>query len=122
MLNIVETNIKHSKKFYIVSIILNLTTLLSNLVSILLKLKSSSCLFLSRNLKFWRFSDFFLEFEKAIDLFIQHSDEEEENVLKSLTAKLSHDEDVKLAHSFVKVRQFRSYVFHRYTDYFGEKG
>ncbi|BGP58267.1 hypothetical protein JCM8202v2_005928 [Rhodotorula sphaerocarpa] len=42
------------------------------------------------------------KFEQAIDLFIQHSDREEEDVLKSLKAELSGEENAKLASDFVQ--------------------
>ncbi|GAA6013098.1 hypothetical protein JCM10207_006171 [Rhodosporidiobolus poonsookiae] len=49
-------------------------------------------------------ADFGTKFEHAIQLFIQHSDKEEEQVLKDLAAKLTPEENDKLAKDFVAKR------------------
>ena len=51
------------------------------------------------------------EFEKAIQLFIQHSDREEDDVLKSLKAQLSPEENSKLAADFVNVGRVSFLLF-----------
>ncbi|GAA5972836.1 hypothetical protein JCM11641_003964 [Rhodosporidiobolus odoratus] len=49
-------------------------------------------------------SEFAPKFEHAIQLFIQHSDREEEEVLKQLEGKLSPEENDKLARDFLAKR------------------
>lgn len=49
-------------------------------------------------------SEFAPKFEHAIQLFIQHSDREEEEVLKQLEGKLSPEENDKLAREFLAKR------------------
>lgn len=44
------------------------------------------------------------EFEKAIQLFIQHSDREEDEILKDLSSKLSPEDNDRLAKEFLAVR------------------
>ncbi|GAA5869491.1 hypothetical protein JCM3774_001466 [Rhodotorula dairenensis] len=48
--------------------------------------------------------DFASKFEQAIDLFIHHSNREEDDVLKSLKAQLTAEENSKLATDFVTKR------------------
>ncbi|GAA6050882.1 hypothetical protein JCM3770_005754 [Rhodotorula araucariae] len=48
--------------------------------------------------------DFASKFDKAIRLFIQHSDREEEEILKDLAAKLTPEENDKLAKEFLAKR------------------
>jgi hypothetical protein len=45
-----------------------------------------------------------IEFEHAIQLFIKHSDREEEDILKRLKEKLTPEENDKLAQDFLTVR------------------
>ncbi|GAA5998810.1 uncharacterized protein JCM10292_005716 [Rhodotorula paludigena] len=49
--------------------------------------------------------DFGPKFEKAIEMFIKHSDREEEEVLKQLEGKLSPEENAKLAADFLAKRK-----------------
>jgi hypothetical protein len=42
------------------------------------------------------------EFKHAIRLFIQHSDREEEDVLKKLASQLTPEENDKIARDFVR--------------------
>ncbi|TNY23128.1 hypothetical protein DMC30DRAFT_67900 [Rhodotorula diobovata] len=49
-------------------------------------------------------ADFAPKFEKAIQLFIQHSDREEDEILKDLSSKLSPEDNDRLAKEFLAKR------------------
>lgn len=105
MPNIVEMSIKLSRKFCTMLILRSLRMILLGPVRSRKPLDWRLTYF---RFLIWRFflPVCSLEFETAVNLFIKHSDEEEEKVLKSLSSKLSKEEDTKLADSFVQVSKF----------------